>query len=82
VQILYTKGGKVYIASRSATKIAAEIQAIKKGTPNPTGEVKSLLVDLSDLSTIQSRVSSFVTQETRLNVLFNNAGGSQSPASW
>ncbi|KAK9240422.1 hypothetical protein V1525DRAFT_394915 [Lipomyces kononenkoae] len=82
VKILYSRGGTVYMAGRSATKIATEIEAIKAAaeTDSPAGELKSLIVDLSDLSTIPGCVSTFLAQESRLDVLFNNAGLSRQPS--
>jgi len=80
VKILYAKGGTVHIASRSLSKIEAEIQSIKalhKGSP---GQLKSLHLDLSDLTMIPTCVSAFLAQESRLDVLFNNAGISGVPA--
>jgi NAD(P)-dependent dehydrogenase (short-subunit alcohol dehydrogenase family) len=80
VKILYSKGGTVYIASRSPAKIAAEIEAIKSlPTANP-GHLKSLHLDLNDLTTIQPCASTFLAQESRLDVLWNNAGISRAPA--
>lgn len=81
VKILYYRGGTVYMAGRSATKITAEIETIQAaaGTEPTAGKLKSLLVDLSDLSTIKSAVSIFLAQESRLDVLFNNAGLSRQP---
>lgn len=74
VKILYSKGGTVYIASRSAAKIASAIDTVKSIETDSPGQVKSLLIDLSDLTTIPSCVSAFITQESRLDVLWNNAG--------
>lgn len=81
VKILYSRGGTVYMAGRSAAKIAAEIEAIQAAaeTVPIAGKIKSLIVDLSDLSTIRSCVSTFLSQESRLDVLFNNAGLSRQP---
>lgn len=79
VKILYSKGGTVYIAARSQSKIAAEIEAMKKIPTDTPGEVKGLIVDLNDLSTISQCVSSFFAQESRLDVLWNNAGISNPP---
>lgn len=74
VKVLYSKGATVYIASRSLTKIAAAIEAIKSIHTEGSGHLTSLQVDLSDLSTIPSCVSAFLAQESRLDVLWNNAG--------
>ncbi|KAH8881072.1 NAD(P)-binding protein [Thozetella sp. PMI_491] len=74
VKILYTKGGKVYIAGRSPSLIAAEIEKIKRIDTSSPGQVDSLHLDLSDLDTVPQCVSAFLAQESRLDVLFNNAG--------
>jgi NAD(P)-dependent dehydrogenase (short-subunit alcohol dehydrogenase family) len=79
VKILYSKGGTVYIASRSPTKIATEIEAIKSIYTASPGHIKSLPLDLSDLTTIPTCASTFLAQESRLDVLWNNAGISQAP---
>lgn len=80
VRILYAKGGTVYIASRSPSKIESAIEDIKSAHPSSPGQVKSLPVDLGDLTTISECASSFLAQETRLDVLWNNAGIAQVPA--
>jgi NAD(P)-dependent dehydrogenase (short-subunit alcohol dehydrogenase family) len=80
VKILYSKGGTVYIASRSPSKIESAIQETKSAHPSSPGKLKSLTVDLGDLSTISDCASSFLAQETRLDVLWNNAGIAQVPA--
>lgn len=80
VKILYSKGGRIYIASRSTSKIATAIDLIKSTNSTTTpGELRSLVVDFSDLSTISSCASTFLAQESRLDVLWNNAGVSQAP---
>ncbi|KAK0119645.1 hypothetical protein ONS95_011083 [Cadophora gregata] len=77
VKILYAKGGTVYIASRSPDKVASAINVIKTLHLKTVGKLNSLHLDLSDLDTISTCVSSFLAQESRLDVLFNNAGISQ-----
>jgi len=74
VKILYSKGGKIYIACRSesnALKAIEELEALSTAT---TGEIKYLHLDLGDLATIKSSVETFAAQETRLDILWNNAG--------
>ncbi|PQE32207.1 hypothetical protein CJF32_00009912 [Rutstroemia sp. NJR-2017a WRK4] len=80
VKILYSRGGTVYIASRSTTKIGATIATIKSLFPKSSGHLKSLRVDFSDLRTISACASTFLAQESRLDVLWNNAGIAQVPA--
>jgi NAD(P)-dependent dehydrogenase (short-subunit alcohol dehydrogenase family) len=79
VKILYSKGGTVYAAGRSTVKVATEIESIKSIYPESTGTLRSLTIDLSDLTTISTCVSSFPAQEVRLDAPFNNAGVSRRP---
>ncbi|KAI4158318.1 MAG: hypothetical protein LQ342_007554 [Letrouitia transgressa] len=84
VKMLYPKGGcTIYIASRSTSRIAAAIEEIKSTAPappssNPT-QLKSLRLDLNDLTTIAESVKEFLAQESRLDILWNNAGIAQNP---
>ncbi|KAK9482731.1 hypothetical protein V1527DRAFT_327698 [Lipomyces starkeyi] len=79
VKILYSKGGTVYIASRSPTKIATEIEAIESTQTASPGHIRSLTLDLSDLTTIPTCASTFLAQESRLDVLWHNAGVTRAP---
>ena len=53
---------------------------IRHATPNSKGELIFLHLDLADLSTIKSTVDEFLSQQSRLDVLFNNAGVMDPPA--
>lgn len=44
------------------------------------GQLKSMVFDLADLRTIKPAVELFLTQESRLDVLFNNAAVMNPPA--
>ena len=80
VKMLYAKGGTVYIASRNEKKIDAAIRAIQSlYSSDSTGSLQSLHIDLADLSTVAPAVSKFLKQESRLDILFNNAGISTAP---
>jgi NAD(P)-dependent dehydrogenase (short-subunit alcohol dehydrogenase family) len=79
-KILYAAGGTVYIASRSASKVEKAIETIKSEIKTETGQLKSLLLDLADLSTVAPAVAEFLNAEKRFDVLFNNAGVSRQPA--
>ncbi|KAK4502037.1 hypothetical protein PRZ48_007848 [Zasmidium cellare] len=73
-KILYQAGGKVYLAGRSprgARLAATRIKAIVCDDP---GEFNFLYLDLQDLKTIRPAVEAFTAAESRLDVLFNNAG--------
>lgn len=80
--ILYHAGGIVYIAGRSREKsdtAIAEIKA-KDDTANTVdGKLEFLDVDLSDLRTIKPAAEAFKAKESRLDVLFNNAGAGLTP---
>ncbi|TVY32446.1 putative oxidoreductase [Lachnellula subtilissima] len=80
VKILYSKGGTVYMAGRNPEKINAAIETIKSTHTASPGRIKSLILDLGDLSTIPSCVADFLAQETRLDALWNNGGIAQVPA--
>lgn len=81
--ILYQAGGKVYIAGRSEEKGNAAIAQIKALSSNKesseVGELVFLSLSLDDLTTIKPAVEKFAAAESRLDVLFNNAGVSNPP---
>ncbi|MCJ1317144.1 hypothetical protein MMC15_002466 [Xylographa vitiligo] len=77
--ILYQAGAKVYIAGRSETNAQAAISRIKARPTASSGELKFLHIVLDDLATIQPAVKRFTASESRLDVLFNNAGVSNPP---
>jgi NAD(P)-dependent dehydrogenase (short-subunit alcohol dehydrogenase family) len=74
VKMLYAKSGTVYIAGRSPTKISTAIDEIKSLHPNSKGQLKTLQLNLGDLRTVKPCAEAFLSQESRLDVLFNNAG--------
>ena len=65
VKMLYTKGGcTIYIASRSTDRIATAIKEIKSIAPAPPQnkqtQLKSLRLDLNDLTTISESANQFL----------------------
>lgn len=72
--ILYQRNGKVYIVARSEAKASAAIEEIKSKHPDSSGELVFLHLDLNDLSTIKRTAEEFLSKESRLDVLWNNAG--------
>ncbi|RKK15262.1 hypothetical protein BFJ65_g11802 [Fusarium oxysporum f. sp. cepae] len=74
VDILYRHNGKVYLAARSRSKTEEVIQEIKSAHPSSTGELHFLHLELDDLSTIKPAATRFLEKESRLDVLWNNAG--------
>ncbi len=77
--LLYQAGGRVYLAGRSETKAEAAITKIKACPMISSGELDFLLLSLEDLTTIKPAVETFMAKESRLDVLFNNAGVSLPP---
>lgn len=73
-RLLYTKNAKIYMMARSEEKTQTAIEDIQKVTPNSTGSLHYIKLDLADLSTIKQTVQKFLDSETKLHVLFNNAG--------
>jgi retinol dehydrogenase-12 len=74
-KMLYVAGGTVYIAARSTSRCEGAIERIKVQTSGgaSAGKLKSMVIDLADLTTIKGAVDEFLHQETRLDVLVNNA---------
>jgi NAD(P)-dependent dehydrogenase (short-subunit alcohol dehydrogenase family) len=84
VKMLYARGGDctIYIASRSAARIdeaIAHIQATVSPSTTRPAQLKSLVVDFNDLKTVAPAAAHFLSQESRLDVLWNNAGIAQAP---
>jgi retinol dehydrogenase 12 len=73
-QILYQKNAKVYVAARSEEKASKAIERIKANAPNSKGELRFLHLDLDDLATIKASAEAFLSENDRLDVLWNNAG--------
>ncbi|KAJ5810212.1 short-chain dehydrogenase [Penicillium pulvis] len=74
-RVYYDAGATVYMAARNETKAQAKIQDITTTSTSKTpGSIKYLAIDLSDLRTIKPFVAALLSQETRLDILNNNAG--------
>ncbi|KAH7017132.1 hypothetical protein EDB80DRAFT_278016 [Ilyonectria destructans] len=73
-QVLYSKNATVWIAARTEEKARTAIDAIKQQHPSSSGALKFLKLDLADLTTISGSAQEFLAAETKLDILFNNAG--------
>ncbi|KAL6874503.1 hypothetical protein HDV57DRAFT_232647 [Trichoderma longibrachiatum] len=73
-QILYSKNATVYVAARSQAKATGAIEDIRKAFPASTGRLEFHSLDLADLEAVANSAKEFIAKETRLDVLFNNAG--------
>ncbi|EPS27392.1 hypothetical protein PDE_02335 [Penicillium oxalicum 114-2] len=80
VKILFSNNGTVYIAARSEAKAQDTIAWCRAEHPGSTGRVEFLSLDLDDLTRIKASAEEFMAKETRLDVLWNNAGVMVPPA--
>lgn len=78
--MLYQAGGSVYVAGRSQEKAEQAIKELKQLCLNSAGSLAFLKIALDDLRSIKQAVEEFKSKESRLDVLFNNAGVSNPPA--
>jgi NAD(P)-dependent dehydrogenase (short-subunit alcohol dehydrogenase family) len=74
VRILFQRHAKVYIAARSESKTQKVIEEIVAEFPASKGSLTYLHLDLDDLTSIKASADTFLAQESRLDVLWNNAG--------
>jgi retinol dehydrogenase 12 len=73
--MLYAKNAKVYVAARSEEKARKAMDSIRATvTGRSTGHLEYLHLDLADLTTIKPTVQDFLSKESQLHVLINNAG--------
>ncbi|KAJ5701449.1 short-chain dehydrogenase [Penicillium malachiteum] len=75
-EILYAHNATVYVAARSKEKANFAIEKIKtaQSTSASTGKLAFLHLDLADLTTIKASAEEFLAAESRLDVLWLNAG--------
>ncbi|KAH7212335.1 hypothetical protein DER44DRAFT_808144 [Fusarium oxysporum] len=73
-KILYSRSAIVYIAARNYSKITSAIKEVQSASPDSTGRLESLCVDLSDLASIKPAAQQFLAKEIRLDGLVLNAG--------
>ncbi|KAI1427072.1 hypothetical protein F5Y12DRAFT_783444 [Xylaria sp. FL1777] len=76
-KLLFPSGAIIYMASRSKNKAEEAIKTIEATIPEGTngrGQLKFLHIDLSDLKSVKAAAATFASQESKLDVLWNNAG--------
>ncbi|CAG5156292.1 uncharacterized protein ALTATR162_LOCUS4090 [Alternaria atra] len=71
---------RIYLTARTESKARDAITDIKNSVPNAC-EIVHLPLDLTSFSSIADAASSFKSQESRLDILINNAGIMASPYS-
>jgi NAD(P)-dependent dehydrogenase (short-subunit alcohol dehydrogenase family) len=72
--ILYQQNARVYIATRSQKRTSEAIAEIQAAHPQSKGSLIFLELVLDDLTTIKATAETFLSRETRLDVIWNNAG--------
>ncbi|KAF2677937.1 NAD(P)-binding protein [Lentithecium fluviatile CBS 122367] len=77
-KILYGASGKVYILSRTKSNVKNAIKAIEDSFTNEgkdsLGKLEYIQIGMADLESVRTAAREFTQKETRLDVLFNNAG--------
>jgi NAD(P)-dependent dehydrogenase (short-subunit alcohol dehydrogenase family) len=63
------KNAKVYLAARSPEKAAAAIRRLEQETKK---SAIFLQLDLADLPSVRKAAETFLSQDSRLDILFNN----------
>ncbi|PLW12727.1 hypothetical protein PCANC_18151 [Puccinia coronata f. sp. avenae] len=74
---LVRRGAKVYSASRSESRAKAAIRRIKQLVPN--AQLEFVHFDLTSLSSAKTAAEEFMSKESRLDILINNAGQMGTP---
>ncbi|OAP61002.1 hypothetical protein AYL99_06006 [Fonsecaea erecta] len=78
--ILYSKNAKVYTAARNHGRTLEANADIESQNPNSMGNLLFLKLDLEDLSSVKAAAEEFISKETRLDILWNNAAILMPPA--
>lgn len=73
-RLLYSHHATVYVAARSSEKANTAISWMQEQHPDSKGTLHYLHLDLNDLEGIKPSAEAFLAKESRLDVLFNNAG--------
>ncbi|KAL4761027.1 uncharacterized protein BDW70DRAFT_168342 [Aspergillus foveolatus] len=78
-KILYARGGTVYITGRTEKKAKEAVQKIQASVGERDGQVDYIVLELDDLTSIRESADAFMEKESKLDVLWNNAGICQPP---
>jgi NAD(P)-dependent dehydrogenase (short-subunit alcohol dehydrogenase family) len=73
-KLLYAKNATVYIAGRREDVGQDAIKSLKAAHTDSKGRLEFLQLDLADLPSIKASANAFLGKETRLDILWNNAG--------
>ena len=68
----------VYVAGRSDSRLQQAITSMRESVPNNEDlHLATLIMDLQSLHSVKAAVDEFMNRESRLDLLINNAGVSQ-----
>jgi retinol dehydrogenase-12 len=73
-KIVYGKNATVYLAGRRTREGLNAIKEITALHPSAKGRLEFLSLDLADLTSVKKSAEEFMARESRLDVLWNNAG--------
>lgn len=80
IKMLYPTGATIYMASRSQERVQQAIDQVTMTREDEGGNrLHYLHLDLDDLTTVKKSAAQFAALETRLDVLWNNAGIGAAP---
>ncbi|KAI9369330.1 hypothetical protein BJX61DRAFT_160356 [Aspergillus egyptiacus] len=79
-KILFARGGTVYITARTEEKAKKAIQDIFKSVAEREGQLDYIVLNLDDLASIKASAEAFKAKESKLDVLWNNAGVALPPS--
>lgn len=74
IKLLYPTGAVIYMASRSKERAELAIKEIVSTDPSGSARLLFLHLDLDDLNVVRSAAKTFSEQESRLDIIWNNAG--------
>lgn len=66
-------GARVYIAGRSPERLRKAMEQMKASSSKPL-DLRTLKIDLQSLKSVKEGAELFMRQESRLDLLINNAG--------
>ncbi|KAH8901264.1 NAD(P)-binding protein [Thozetella sp. PMI_491] len=71
---LALRNARVYIASRSGQKVGEAIRQMEQSSGGKKLDLRFLQLDLQNLGAVKAAATGFAQQESRLDILINNAG--------
>jgi NAD(P)-dependent dehydrogenase (short-subunit alcohol dehydrogenase family) len=74
IKMLYPTGAVIYMASRSKERAEHSIKEVVSTDPSGSARLKFLHLDLDDLNAVRSAARTFSERESRLDIIWNNAG--------